>query len=167
MGKALLRAHLDGPIPGSSLTKEPRSQPWERPPQFVTVDDAMEHIMKTMLTTRKAVRLLALLDNGFPVEAMTRLITFGGFTQGRWTPDLAILLFKPVFAFILAMAKRAGIEARLRIRGDTDMLDPKTLKAFSTKLPSPVTPKEAAKVVDEAKTDVSMPKTGLMGSVRV
>ena len=38
------------------------------------------------------------------------MILFGGFTQGKWTPDLAILLAEIVFKQVLAIGMRAKVK---------------------------------------------------------
>lgn len=153
MSDALLKAHLNGPIPGESLTKEPGAMPWEKPPQIVNVDDAMDDIMARTLRKGKAVRYLALMENGMPVEGITRLVVFEGFFSGRWTIDLAVLLFKPVMAFFMAMAKRAGIKPRIRISGDDPgIMDERVLKAFVKDAPKDT--KEASAAAKGAAEDV-------------
>ena len=36
---------FDMPVPGQSLTDEPRKWAWENPPQFSTVDDSLQHVI--------------------------------------------------------------------------------------------------------------------------
>ena len=34
---------IDAPIAGQSLTTEPGNRPWENPPQYTTVEEALEY----------------------------------------------------------------------------------------------------------------------------
>ena len=51
-----------------------------------------------------------MLKEEIPVETITRLIVFGGYAGGRWTPDLAILLTEIVFKQVLAIGIRLKIK---------------------------------------------------------
>ena len=35
---------LDAPIPGQSLTTEPKSRPWEQPPKYTTAEEALDFL---------------------------------------------------------------------------------------------------------------------------
>jgi len=41
---------------------------------------------------------------------ITQTLLFKGFTEGKWTPDLMMLLVEPVTYMILALAERAEID---------------------------------------------------------
>ena len=84
---------FDAPIPGQSLTDTPGNYSWEHPPQFSKVDDAV----------------ITLLGNNVPVEALVRMVLFGGFSEGKWSPDVAILLAEIVLKQIMAIGVKAEI----------------------------------------------------------
>ena len=50
-----------------------------------------------------------MLKEGIPVEALARMVLFGGFMEGKWSPDVAILLSEIVFKQILAMGVKAEV----------------------------------------------------------
>ena len=54
--------------------------------------------------------LLAMLKTGVPVEALTRTLIFTGFVEGKFNPDLGILLAPIVMNIIISIAKRAGLK---------------------------------------------------------
>lgn len=106
----LTHSVLSGPIPGQSLTHAPKAMAWEQPPQFTKLSQAMNWLMDQMTNGQYMKQLLHLMDAGMPIEAITRTILFSGFTQGKWTPDLGMLMYKPVMMALMAIAKRAGID---------------------------------------------------------
>jgi hypothetical protein len=57
--------------------------------------------------------MIQLVDAGVPIETLTRTITFTGFTQGKFTPDVAELLNPVVAGFIAIQADKAGITPRM------------------------------------------------------
>ena len=94
---------FDAPIPGQSLTDTPGNANWEHPPQFVDVDEAAEHIWDRLHTEAVLDQVITLLRSGVQVEAIVRLILFTGFSEGKWTPDVAILLAEIVLKQIMAI----------------------------------------------------------------
>ena len=101
---------FDSPIPGESLTKTPGNAAWENPPQYVNVDEASEYIWEKLHEEKFLDQVVSFLANDVPIEAIARMILFGGFTQGKWTPDLAILLAEIVFKQVLAIGMRAKVK---------------------------------------------------------
>ena len=101
---------FDRPIPGQSLTDEPKNYPWEHPAQFADVDAAMEFVMKKLTNENMNQQILLMLKNKIPVEAITRLIVFGGFVEGKWTVDVATLITPLVMQLIGAMGMRAKVK---------------------------------------------------------
>lgn len=100
---------FDGPIPGESLTKAPGSAKYEAPPKFTNLKKASEYIFDQMTKPQHAKAMLAMLHNGTPVEALAKVVLFTGFSEGKWTPDLAAMLAKPVTAMIQAIGERAKV----------------------------------------------------------
>ena len=100
---------FDAPIPGQSLTDTPGNANWEHPPQFVDVDEAAEYIWDRLHTEAVLDQIITLLRNGVQVEAIVRLILFTGFSEGKWTPDVAILLAEIVLKQIMAIGVKAEI----------------------------------------------------------
>ena len=47
-------------------------------------------------------QIILFLKEGVPVEAIARMVLFGGFMEGKWTPDVAILLSEIVFKQIMS-----------------------------------------------------------------
>ena len=100
---------FDTPIPGQSLTDIPGNGPWEHPPQFTNIDDASEYVWKRIHNEKQLGQIITFLNNGIPVEAIARMILFSGFMDGKWTPDVALLLAKVVFKQIMAIGMKAEI----------------------------------------------------------
>ena len=94
---------FDAPIPGQSLTDTPGNYPWEHPSQFTTVEEASEYIWDRLHDTQMAEQVITMLKNEVPVEALSRMVLFGGFAEGKWNPDLAILLAEIVFKQIIVL----------------------------------------------------------------
>ncbi len=105
----LVNSMFTFPIPGHSLTHEPKSMPWEKPPQFVQIDEAMNFLMHQLLEPQYLKQLLMVMNAGMSIEAITRTITFTGFATGKWTATLGMLIYKPLMLALISIAKRAGL----------------------------------------------------------
>ena len=103
-------SNFDAPIPGQSLTSEPKSWSWERPPRFVKKEDAALFIWDKLHTQDQLERMIVLLDIGVSVQSLTKTIVFGGFVEGMYTPDLAVLLFPVVERMIFSIGKKAEVK---------------------------------------------------------
>ena len=100
---------FDAPIPGQSLTDTPGNSSWEHPPQFAKVEDAAEYIWDRLHSEEMLDQVITLLRNNVPVEALVRMVLFGGFSEGKWSPDVAILLAEIVLKQIMAIGVKAEI----------------------------------------------------------
>ena len=100
---------FDVPIPGQSLTDTPGNATWEHPPEYSDVEKASEYIWDKIHEKKVLEQVITFLENDVPVEAVVRLILFGGFVEGKWNPDVAILLSEIVFKQIMAIGIKAKI----------------------------------------------------------
>ena len=110
---------FDTPVPGESLTKTPGNAAWENPPQYVNVDEASEYIWEKLHEEKFLDKVVSFLANDVPIEAIARMILFGGFVEGKWTPDVAILLSEVVFKQIMAIGMNAGVKNMKMFLKDT------------------------------------------------
>lgn len=105
-------SRFSAPVPGESLTSTPRNMQFEQPPQFTDLEEATEFVWDQLNKRGNTLKLLAMLDKQVPVDGLVKTILFSGFASGKWTPDLAILMAKPIIAMIMAIGKGAGIKMR-------------------------------------------------------
>ena len=145
---------FDAPVAGQSLTDTPKNYPWEHTPQYATVEDASMQVWDGLHKEGTMQKVLILLEAGLTVEEITKVIVFAGFVEGKFTPDVGLLLTPIVAQMIMAIGKSAGIE-KINInkpkQDDTKELIRTIIKS---------TPKE----VDEKKEmKDETPDTGLMG----
>ena len=145
---------FDAPVPGQSLTDTPRNYPWEHAPQYATVEDASMQVWEGLQKEETMEKVILLLDAGLTVEEITKVIVFAGFVEGKFTPDVGLLLTPIVAKMIMAIGKSAGIE-KINInkpkQDDTKELIKTLIKA---------TPKE---VDEKEEVEEDTPDTGLMG----
>ncbi len=149
---------FDTPIPGQSLTDEPGNYPWEHPPQYPSMEEATEFLWDKMTEPEIAEQIIAMLDAGVPVETLARTALFGGFLNGKFTPDVAFTIVEPVIKMIATIGITANVP-NIRISQD-DVTNKKEIKsAVQLKLQAEKTAKEIQDEIKEDKGLMSKPNT--------
>jgi len=101
---------FDAPVPGQSLTDKPGNYPWEHPPQYTDSQEASEYVWDKLTEPLFAQQVIAMLDAGIPVEAITRIIIFSGFSEGKWTPDVGFMLAETVVKMVATIGFTGGVK---------------------------------------------------------
>ena len=102
------------PIPGQSLTSDPSDPaPYEKPPEFTSVHEASEEIFSGLIEEQTYKEVMGLLADDVPVMDIVQTLLFAGFKEGKWNPDLMLMLVEPVAYMLLALAERAGIDSKI------------------------------------------------------
>lgn len=106
-------------IPGQSLTNDPE-QPynWERPPEFTNSREAMLYVFETLTVPETTANTLLSLQGGTGVIDIASIILYSGFLEGKWNPDLMMLLMEPTMYMIMALAEKAEIDFVLEAGDD-------------------------------------------------
>lgn len=99
--------------PGQSLTQPVGGSPWEQPAQFNTPSDALEYLFDKLTEPRAATQMIILLKKGVPVEYVAKTMIFEGFSKGKWTPDVGMLMLKLLMAMIIAIAIKKGVKPKV------------------------------------------------------
>lgn len=80
----------------------------------------MRAILNSFTDEKTCPQLLNLMEIGVPVYAIATGFMMSGFTEGKWNPDLGLLLLEPVTMLLLKMAKAAKIEAVIGVPEEED-----------------------------------------------
>lgn len=100
----------DGPIPGANFTSDERNYPWHRPPDITDTDDAIDYVLDKFNDGDEGLRYMQMLRAGVTVAGVTDMIVTLGISDGKWTPDFAILIAGPVARLIEIFAKGYKID---------------------------------------------------------
>ena len=143
-------ALLEGPIPGQSLTGEPGNTPWESPPEISSPEDAVNFIFNNMKSEENMSKLLDFMSAGVPLEAITKTITFAGFAEGHWTPDVAELIQSTVTLGLLNVALAAGINPTIEVNQKDKVVNEDRDDTSVAKLMKTFKPEEYDNMVNES-----------------
>ena len=84
------------PIPGQSLTDNPdQAYPWESPPEFTDFRRAFDYLAEELLEEDVYVPLMVAMGQGVPISDITIQLLQRGFQEGKWNPDLFLMLLEP------------------------------------------------------------------------
>lgn len=109
---------FNAPIPGENYTSDTRNYPWHRPPEYTTPDDALEWISKMLMRKEGAFFVYTMLGFGLTVKEIVSTILMKGFSQGKWTMDLALIIAGPLSHMIVLLAKKRDMEYDLGIENN-------------------------------------------------
>jgi len=99
--------------PGHSLTQDNSRWAWGRPPQDVDPDVVFEKLLDRLEQPKQKQELMKLLVVGVSVEVVVEGMIIQGFQEGRFTPDVGLLIKGPLAFYIAEMAEEENIPYRL------------------------------------------------------
>ena len=161
------------PIPGQSLTSNPdEPRPFEGPPDFTNFKEALDYIAAELLLEENYLPMIAAIDDGVPITDLAMQIGYVGFREGKFNPDLMMMLMEPIMYLLMALAEKAGIEYRIDDEDDDDDEDENSIflekskniadtikeKVNSGKVPSGVLPTNIVEQIE----NINMPQESLL-----
>jgi hypothetical protein len=102
---------FNAPVPGESLTASPETpKAWERPPEYTDQDEAMMAVYM-VLTEQATLRgLIEIISDGVALDEIAQVILYKGYTEGKYTPDMMLMLAEPTIYLLIAIADYAEIK---------------------------------------------------------
>ena len=101
-------------IPGQSLTANPdEPRPFEGAPDFTNFKEALDYTAAELLLEENYMPLMMAIGDGVPIVDLATQIGYVGFREGKWNPDLMMMLLEPIMYLLMALAEKAGIEYRI------------------------------------------------------
>ena len=98
------------PIPGQSLTREPRAYAWEDPPEYSKPEDALMWHMDRVQEPERTKAILGLLELGVDVVTLTEGILRGAVSRGIHNIDVSLIIGPIIHEYISGTAEAAGID---------------------------------------------------------
>lgn len=91
---------LDGPIPGQSLTAEPRNRPYERPPEVTDPDDVLMVHLDKLNDPEVMEGVIYLVNKGVDVRTITEGILRSAVMEGIHGIDNSLIVAPVIHDFI-------------------------------------------------------------------
>lgn len=158
---------FSGPIPGQSLTTTPKNFPWERPPEIVDPEEAIQMHLTRLSDPKKLKAALDLMElEDLDIQTLTKGLMRGAVSQGIHTIDVGLIVAPVVHEYLKQAAKYFGIPAKDGFEDATAEEEKRQAIAAAKARKMMKTAKaEPKKVVEEIKQEepqVEAPRRGLM-----
>lgn len=109
------------PIPGQSLTSNPdEPRPFEGQPEFTNFKKALDYTTAELLLEENYTPIVLAIADGVPITDLVMQIGYVGFREGKWNPDLMLILIEPLMYLLMALAEKADIEYRIDDEDDEE-----------------------------------------------
>lgn len=149
---------FSGPIPGQSLTLEPKAYPWERPPEITDPEEAIQMHLSRLSDPEMLSGILDMIElDELDVKTITTGIMRGAVASGIHSIDVALIVAPVVHEFIKQAAIAFGLHPDDGFKNKKEKADyekaknaqiiKKAYKNLGT------TPKEVAKEVKVVETE--------------
>lgn len=120
-------------VPGQSLTNDP-SQPynWEKPSEYTNPREAMLYVFESLTVPETTTNILLSLNKGVGVIDIASITLYSGFLEGKWNPDLMMILMEPTMYMLMALAEKADIKYNLEAGDEKAPIEMSGDKAVET-----------------------------------
>ena len=157
---------FDAPIPGMSMTHELGARPWQSPPKYATVDDAIEYYLDRMSSEEFLDQLTDVMEMGVPVADVANTLQLGAVMEGVHTIDVGILVMPLLAEMMMLIGDSAGVEyeSGLEDNPDKDRVRRSLVEKTLRKLENMDSVKKNNETPDEEEEEqlTEEPSTGLM-----
>ena len=99
--------------PGYGLTSDNQRWPWGQPPKDSDPSVVLDKAIAAVAETAAKREMFKLLTVGVSVEVIVEGYIFQGFSDGKFSPDVGLLIKGPLGIAIAGMADKEGIPYRL------------------------------------------------------
>jgi hypothetical protein len=137
---------FEAPIAGMSLTSELGATPWQHPPQYNTVEEALDYLNPDVKQD-----LLNVMEMGIPLTTIAQTLQMGGTMEGKHTIDVGILVTPVLVEMLAYLADTENIEYKsgLEPRKDKDSISDSEIAVAMRKVPEKI---EEMKEIEERET---------------
>ncbi len=101
---------IDAPIAGQSLTAELGNRPWQKPPQYTTVEEALDYYIPRLTDVEMQYDLMNVIELGIPLTTIADALQSGGTMDGKHSIDVGILIIPVLIETLAYLAEEQDVE---------------------------------------------------------
>ena len=101
---------IDAPIAGQSLTAELGNRPWQKPPQYTTVEEALDYYIPRLTDVEMQDDLMNVIELGIPLTTIADALQSGGTMDGKHSIDVGILIIPVLIETLAYLAEEQEVE---------------------------------------------------------
>ena len=133
------------PIPGASLTTEPKGYAWERPAQYDKPEEALSFYINKFDDEETTDDINLALGEGFPLDILVSSILTNGVMDGIHTTDVKLLIAPVLHEYLRIKADAAGVEVKENA---------KSMQEIKSRKEKDILVAQVARALEKVKTDV-------------
>lgn len=137
------KINFSQPIPGASLTTEPKGYAWERPAQYDKPEEALSFYINKFDDEETTDDINLALGEGFPLDILVSSILTNGVMDGIHTTDVKLLIAPVLHEYLRIKADAAGIDVKENA---------KSLEDIKSKKEKEILVAQVARALEKVKT---------------
>ena len=155
---------IDAPIAGQSLTAELGNRPWQKPPQYNTVEEALDYYIPRLTDVEMQDDLMNVIELGIPLTTIADTLQSGGAMDGKHTIDVGLLIIPVLIETLAYLAEEQDVEYVMGTEMDTSDTPSGTAVALAIKKIKEKSgePEDAEEPEPEVEVELEEPSGGLM-----
>ena len=141
---------FEAPIPGESLTRPPKQYPWERPPEIVDPEVAIQYYVDKMTDVDAMNGIMDALEVGYTIKDLTEGLLRVGVSEGLHTIDVSLLVAPVIHGYIKSVADQLNVPYE---EGFEDKAEKKKAQDSITLLKASLSAKKQKDVVSQMNAE--------------
>lgn len=117
--ETMLEPKLDAPIAGMSLTHELGARPWQRPPQYTTIDEVIDYYVTRMASEDFEKSLLNVMEMDVPLTVIASTMQLAGVMEGRHTADTGLLATPILIEMMMLIGDKNDVKYNSGLENET------------------------------------------------
>lgn len=105
-----LQPQLNAPIAGMSLTHKLGDRPWQKPPMYSTVEEAIDYYVERFQNEDVVDSILDVLSLNVPVTTIANSLQTGSVMEGRHTVDIGMLVIPVLMEMIMYIGDKNKVK---------------------------------------------------------
>jgi len=101
---------IEAPIPGQSLTAPMNGRPWLKPPQYNTVEEALDYYTTKIMDREFIPELLNIIELGVPLTTIANSFQLASVMEGKHSVDVGILVIPVLVELMMTVAEANEVE---------------------------------------------------------
>ena len=111
---------LDAPIAGQHMVSELGGRPWQQPPQYATVEQAIQYHVPRLINPEVLDDIMNVIETGIPLTVIAQSLQGGAVMQGKHSVDVGILITPVLMETLAYLAEEQGVEYNMGTELQTD-----------------------------------------------
>ena len=118
MEKKMSSQMFERPIPGQSLTAEPKNRPYDNPPEISDPEEALQLHLTRLNDVERLDAVMLLLQKGVDVQATTEGLLRSAVAGGIHSVDVSLIIAPAIHEYIVDVADEVGIDYKTGFEKD-------------------------------------------------